>query len=368
VPDRPRLLIVITLAELGGAQTYLAQLLPALVDELDVTVAAWGPGPLRTAAQAAGARYVPLRHVRRPISPLRDLLGLFELVALCRRLRPDIVHANSSKAGILGRLAAWIARVPTRIFTAHGWAFAAYSGATSKAYLWADRALRPLTTATICVAENERRIGVAAGTCDARQTVVIRNAIDVHAAARATPGAGSPLVVSVGRLKYPKDTRTLLEAAARVPGDWQLHVVGAGPDRAALEPLASDRITFAGVRNDVPALLAGASAFVLSSRSEGLPISVIEAMAAGLPVIASDVGGLRELVEDGVTGFLVPAGDVDGLAEALARIVGDPELRRTLGDAGRARAEQLFDLPAFRQAHLDLYRAQLTANARRLPR
>jgi glycosyltransferase involved in cell wall biosynthesis len=368
VPRRPRLLIVITLAEVGGAQTYLAQLLPALVDELDVTVAAWGPGPLRAATETAGARYVSLRHVRRPVSPVHDLLGLLELVALCRRVRPDIVHANSSKAGILGRLAACIARVPTRIFTAHGWAFAAYSGATSNAYLWADRALRPLTTATICVAENERRIGVAAGTCDARRTVVIRNAIDVHAAPRATPGDGAPLLVSVGRLKYPKDTRTLLEAAARVPGEWQLQLVGDGPDRAALEPLTSDRIRFTGERNDVPALLATASAFVLSSRSEGLPISVIEAMAAGLPVVASDVGGMGELVEDGATGILVPAGDVEALADALARIVGDAELRTALGDAGRRRAEQLFDLPAFRQAHLDLYRAQLTANARRRSR
>lgn len=350
---------MITLAEIGGAQTYLAQLLPALTEELDVTVAAWGPGPLRAAAEAAGASYVPLRHVRRPISPVHDLLGLVELIRLFRRVRPHIVHANSSKAGILGRLAARIARVPSRIFTAHGWAFAAYSGATSKAYLWADRALRPLTTATICVAENERRIGLAAGTCSPARTVVIHNAVDVQAARRAIPEEGLPIVISVGRLKYPKDTRTLLEAAARVPGDWRLQVVGDGPERAALEPLASEKLALLGERNDVPELLAAASVFVLSSRSEGLPISVLEAMAAGLPVIASDVGGLREQVEDGVTGLLVPAGDVGALAAALERLVGDAALRRTMGAAGRARAEALFDLPAFRRAHLDLYRREL---------
>lgn len=350
---------MITLAEIGGAQTYLAQLLPALTDELDVTVAAWGPGPLREAAEAAGARYVPLRHVRRPISPLQDLLGLFELIALCRRLRPQIVHANSSKAGILARLAAWIVRVPSRIFTAHGWAFAAYSGSTSRGYLWADRALRRLTTATICVAENELRIGVAAGTCDPERTVVIHNAVDVQAALRAQPDEGEVLVVSVGRLKYPKDMRTLLEAAAQVPGTWTLEIVGDGPEREALESLTSERLRLVGERGDVPALLAGASVFVLSSRSEGLPISVIEAMAAGLPVVASDVGGLRELVENGVTGILVPPGDAGALGDALGRLVGDPQLRRAMGDASRARAEALFDLPAFRQAHLDLYRREL---------
>jgi glycosyltransferase involved in cell wall biosynthesis len=369
VPERPRLLILITLAEIGGAQTYLTHLLPALTGELDVTVAAYGPGPLRAAAGAAGARYVPLRHVRRPLSPVQDLLGLFELIALFRRVNPQIVHANSSKAGILGRLAAWVARVPSRIFTAHGWAFAAYSGPTSKAYLWADRALRPLTTATICVAEHERRIGIAAGTCDADRTVMIHNAVDVGATPQAKPNEGEVLVVSVGRLKYPKDTRTLLEAAARIPGEWRLEVVGDGPERAALEQLATDvRIRLVGERDDVPALLARSSVFVLSSRSEGLPLSVIEAMAAGLPVVASDVGGLRELVEHEVTGLLVAPGNVDALAEALGRLVADPGLRRRMGDAGRARAELLFDLPAFRQGHLELYRAQLGRSMAPAPR
>jgi glycosyltransferase involved in cell wall biosynthesis len=359
VRDRPRLLILITLAEIGGAQTYLAQLLPGLTGELDVTVAAYGPGPLAAIARRAGAHYVELRHVRRPISPLHDLLGLVELVGLCRRLRPQIVHANSSKAGILGRLAAWIARVPARIFTAHGWAFAAYTGLTSKAYLWADRALARVTTATICVAENELRLGAAARTCDPRRTVVIHNAVDVAAAPRATPDRGSPVVVSVGRLKYPKDTPTLLEAAARVPGEWRLDLVGDGPERPELERAAPANVHFLGERHDVPEVLAAASIFVLSSRSEGFPISVLEAMAAGLPVIASDVGGVSEQVEHDVTGLLVPREDAAALASALQRLVEDPALRRRMGEAGRARAARLFDLPPFREGHLLLYRSEL---------
>lgn len=357
--DRPRLLILITLAEIGGAQTYLAQLLPGLTGELDVTVAAYGPGPLVAAAREAGADFVELRHVRRPISPLRDLLGLVELVRLCRRVRPQIVHANSSKAGILGRLAARIAGVPARVFTAHGWAFAAYTGPTSKAYLWADRALARLTTATICVAHNELRLGVAAGTCDARRTVVIHNAVDVASAARATPADGEPVIVSVGRLKYPKDTETLLEAARRVRGTWRLDVVGDGPERASLEAAAAGNVRFLGERHDVPSLLAAASIFVLSSRSEGFPISVLEAMAAGLPVVASDVGGVSEQVEHGVTGLLVPRGDAVALASALQGLIDDPELRRRMGEAGHARAARLFDLAPFRDAHLRVYREQL---------
>src|SRR3569833_650579 len=176
---KPRLLLLVTLAEVGGAQSYVMSLVPALVDELDVTVAAWGPGPVRAAVEAAGARYVPLQHVRRAVSPVHDPLGLLELVRLCRRIRPDIVHANSSKAGILGRIAAWLARVPVRVFTVHGWAFAQYDGAAATVYLWLDRLVRPLTTRFICVSEGSRDAGLAARTCPADRATVIPNAVDV---------------------------------------------------------------------------------------------------------------------------------------------------------------------------------------------
>ena len=179
--QRPRVLIVVTLAETGGAQTYVASLLPALVEQFDVVVAAHGPGPLLEAARRAGARAVALEHVRRPLSPWRDLRGLLELVALFRRERPDIVHANSSKAGVLGRLAAAVSGVPIRIFTVHGWAFAAHSGVASALYLRAERMMRPLTTITICVAESERASGLASRACDPKRTIVIRNGVDANA-------------------------------------------------------------------------------------------------------------------------------------------------------------------------------------------
>jgi glycosyltransferase involved in cell wall biosynthesis len=356
---RPRLLVAITLAEVGGAQSYVALLLPALTERFDVTVAAWGPGPLREAAARAGARYVPLRHVQRAVHPVRDVLGLVELVRLCRAVRPDILHANSSKVGVLGRLAAALARVPIRVFTVHGWAFKADTGLTARLYLLADRLVRPLTTAIVCVAEGERIAGLAARTCTDRQAVVIPNAVDVAAFAPADPRREPPLVVSVGRLKAPKDFDTLVRALALLPaGRRRATIVGDGPDRPALEDAARALgvdLELAGERDDVPELLAGSTVFVLSSRSEGMPISILEAMAAGLPVVASRVGGVPELVEDGVTGLLVPPGDARALADALGRLDADPELRARLGAAGRARAAERFDLPRFRAAHVDLY-------------
>jgi glycosyltransferase involved in cell wall biosynthesis len=362
---RPRILVLVTLAETGGAQSYVAGLLPGLQGRYDVVVAAHGDGPLREASRAAGARFVPLRHVRRPLHPARDLLGLIELVVLMRRAAPDIVHANSSKAGVLGRLAAAAAGVPIRIFTVHGWAFSASSGLVSVLYRWADRLMAPLTTLTICVAERERTAGLAARTCIAERTVVIPNAIDVEAIPQARHDGGPPLVVAVGRLAEPKDAMTLVRALAAVPGRrFAALLVGDGPDRPCVEEEVNrlgvaDAVALVGTRDDVPALLAGADVFALSSRSEGAPISILEAMAAGLPVVSSRVGGVPELVVDGETGLLVPPGDPAAMSAALGRLVADADLRRRLGAAGRERAERCFDVRRQRRAHLACYAREL---------
>lgn len=369
----PRILLLITLAETGGAQTYVAGLLPALARRFDVVVAAHGDGPLRDAALASGVRYVPLRHVRRNLHPARDLLGLLELVALIRRERPDILHANSSKAGLLGRTAAAALGVPVRIFTAHGWAFKAYSGPVSLIYRWADRLMAPLTTTTVCVSERERSAGVAARTCRARDTVVIPTAVDAAAAPPARHAGSPPRVITVGRLAAPKDTVTLVRALARVPGrPFRATIVGDGPDRPAVEAEIRAAgldgvVELAGERHDVPHLLADSDVFALSSRSEGAPISVLEAMAAGLPVVGSRVGGVPELVLDGETGLLVEPGDPDELATAIGRLAADPELRRRMGEAGRQRTQGRFALDTFRRAHVELYSRELARRGLPMP-
>jgi len=361
----PRILLLITLADTGGAQTYVAALLPALAGRFDVTVAAHGDGPLRDTALAAGVRFHPLQHVRRDLRPGRDLLGLLELVALMRRERPDILHANSSKAGVLGRVAAALAGVPVRIFTVHGWAFKAHAGIRSALFRWADRLMAPLTTVTICVAEGERTAGLAARTCRAERTVVIPNAVDAAAAPQSRHAGVPPRVVAIGRLAAPKDALTLVRALAAVGArPYSALVVGDGPDRRAVEAEIRSlglegAVRLAGERRDVPRLLANADVFVLSSRSEGAPLSVLEAMAAGVPVVASAVGGVPELVADGVTGLLVSPGDPRALAAALDRLLADPALRRRLGAAARERVRTRFDLAAMREAHLELYAREL---------
>jgi glycosyltransferase involved in cell wall biosynthesis len=373
VARRPRILLLITLAETGGAQTYVAGLLPALVGPFDVVVGAHGDGPLREAALAAGARFVGLRHVRRDLHPVHDVLGTLELIGMMRRVRPDIVHANSSKAGLLGRSAAAVAGVPIRIFTAHGWAFKAYSGAPSALYRWADRLMEPLTTVTICVSEGERAAGLAARTCRAARTVVIPTAVEAGAAPRAAQERPVPRIAFVGRLAPPKDPVTLVRALAAVSGaPFTAALIGDGPDRPAVEAEIraaglGDVVELMGERRDVPELLADADVFVLSSRSEGAPLSLLEAMAAGLPVVASAVGGTPEIVDDGTTGLLVPPGDPGALARALESLLTDPERRARMGTAGWERVQARFGLAQLRRAHVELYARELERAGRPMP-
>ena len=368
IARKPRLLVAITLAEVGGAQTCVAQLLPALTERFDIVVAAHGEGPLRASAIEAGARWVSLRNVRRAVGP-RDVLGLVELIRLIRSERPAIVHAHSSKAGILARIAAAVCGTPCRVFTAHGWAFKADAGWKSKLFLWADRLVAPLTSTVICVSETERRVGTAARTCRADRAVVIPNAVDARLYAPAPRADRSrPLLVSVGRLKSPKDFHTLLNALGRLQGvDYDALIVGDGPERPELAALVDqlglgERVRLCGERDDIPELLGRADCFVLASRSEGLPMSILEAMAAGLPVVASDVGGVAELVVDGATGLLVAPHDATSLAEALRRVLVDVDLRTRLGAAGRRRVEERFGIERFRAAHVALYGRLLAAS------
>jgi glycosyltransferase involved in cell wall biosynthesis len=365
VPERPRILLLVTLAETGGAQTYVATLVPALVGSYQVTVAAHGDGPLRRATQRAGAEFISLRHVRRPLSVWHDVLGLVELVRLMRRARPHLLHASSSKAGVLGRIAGSLTSVPVRIFTVHGWAFTASTGLSSVLYRWAERLVRPLTTTTVCVSESERAAGVAAGTCDPRTTVVIRSGIDLDERRIARPARDTPRIVAVGRLQAPKDPLSLVRALAMLPSRrFEALLVGDGPDRPAVEAELrrlglEGAVVLTGDREDVMEILADSDIFVLASRSEAFPITVLEAMAAGLPVVGPRVGGLAELVVEGETGLLVTPGDPAALASALEPLVDDPALRERFGAAGRARIETHFTLESFLEAHLDLYHSEL---------
>ena len=360
---RERVLIVITLAETGGAQTYVRNLLPMLADRYDVTVAAHGDGPLADATRASGATYVPLTHVRRPLDPFHDAAGFVELWRLCRRVRPRLVHLNSSKVGILGAAATALAGVPVRVFTAHGWAFNTETGSRARLYRALHRMIRPLLTCVICVSQSELAVGLAAKACLRERSEVIRNGVPPRPAAP-NPRAG---IVTVTRLRSPKDIFTLVEAVAQQRSALpHVTIVGDGPDRALLEQELgakgiADRFELVGDVGDPGPFLDRAALFVLSSRSEGLPMAVLEAMAAGLPVVATAVGGIPEVVHDGVSGTLVPPGDAAALGRALSDLASNPERAAALGASGRRLLDEEYSIERCQGAHRDLYRRLLQA-------
>ena len=371
---RPRLLVIITLAETGGAQTFVRSLVAGLLGEYTIDVAAHGPaGALRDACAALGVPFHHLEHLVRKPDPWHDALAVLEIRRLAGRLRPDIVQINSSKAGALARLGLVFSGLPV-VFTAHGWAFAARRGMPGVATLAVERIVAPLTSAIVCVSDWDRSIALERGIGTATRLHLIHNGIAVpEQPPDRGPWPARPMLICVTRLVKQKDVGLLLDALAQ-PGleHFRLSVLGDGPERVALlaqrDALGlADRVEIPGERRDVPEQLARADAFVLPTKWEGLPYCILEAMASGLPVVASRVGGVPELVVDGVNGSLVEASDLKALATALRALHADGERARAFGRAAHQRAREQFSLDAMVAAYDQLFRVLLSARTAGAP-
>lgn len=344
---------IVTRADpIGGAQVHVRDLAGAVrAQGHSPTVITSGSGPFVEALRAQGVPTVILRHLSVPIGPLRDWRALREIRATLTALRPDLLTTHSSKAGVLGRLAGRSLGIPV-VFTAHGWAFTpGIPSFQAAVYRQIERLAGPLSSKIITVSEFDRRLALDARIAAAERVVTVHNGIpDVTPALRADPGRTPARLVMVARFEAQKDHPTLLRALAGLQQhSWQLDLIGNGPLMSEMESLASTlgigaRVRFLGQRMDVDQILAQAQVSLLVSNWEGFPLSILEAMRAGLPVVASSVGGIEESVRDGETGFLVPRGGVELLQERLARLLTDPELRVRLGAHGRAHYEQHFTL------------------------
>ncbi len=385
-----RIVRLITRLNIGGPTIHATVLSTRLDPQrfatcLVVGAADAAEGDMSDAVAWQGARIIRIGTLRRAVRPWADLAALWQVLRVLWRERPQIIHTHMAKAGALGRLAGWAynrcgpGRTPGAravvIHTFHGHVLDGYfSPWLARYFLAVERWLSRRTDALVAVSPAIRDALLAKGIGRAEQWRVIPLGLDLSALAQlALPNGSSPVQCGLtGRLVPIKNPALFLEALARVVRDQPTQcigglVVGDGPLRPALEDQArrlglAEAVRFTGWRHDLPAVYAGVDVACLTSWNEGTPVALIEAMAAGRPVVATAVGGVRDLLEGEdcapepiapgafrrtARGLLVTPGDVVGFAAALHTVAADVALRRALGQAGRA-----FVLERFTQERL----------------
>jgi len=346
------------------------------------------PGPYVDALEARGIRHVPLHHGTRSFAPAHDAQAMVELVSIFRRLRPAIAHTHNPKPGLYGRVAARVARVPVVVNTVHGLYAQREDPVLRRAVVYSMERVAELCAHAELVQNSEDIETLAHLGVPRRKLTLLGNGIDLTrfdpstvsdtdaSAARAELGGCGPndvVVGLVGRLVREKGYLEVFEAA-RLLRDHvpriRFAIIGAVDDEKGDALSADDRagaetagVRFLGGRSDMARLYAGMDVHVLASHREGFPRSPMEAAAMGLPVVATNVRGCRQVVDDGMTGRLVPARDPGALAAAVAELADAPELRRRFGVGARQKAVREFDDRRCVTITVDTYRRLLARRA-----
>lgn len=337
---------------IGGAQIHVRDLAESLIAAgHDPFVLTGGEGPFVTDLRRRDIPVRPLRHLVSALSPHNDALAARELYAILGDTKPTLVACHSSKAGWLGRAVAHRLRIPS-VFTAHGWAFTdGVPGPKRTVYRLAERVASPWAARIITVSDYDRNLALRNRIAPAWKISTVHNGVpDVAPEFRATVAERRPRIVMVARFERPKDFDSLITALAGLRDlDWELSLVGDGPLRPRIEALVreqglAERVVFHGFQPNVASYLANSHLFALTSEWEGFPLSVLEAMRAGLPVVASNVGGVSEAVSDSLTGYVIPRKEINVLRSRLAELLRSPEKRLAMGEAGRKQYEQRFTL------------------------
>ncbi len=349
-PQKRKVLFLITKGNFGGAQRYVFDLATSLPnDQFDVAVACGEGGSLAHKLSSVGIRTITLPSLKRNINVILEMKNLFSLIRLYKKERPDVVHLNSSKVGGLGALAGRLARVPRIIFTGHAWAWNEDRSPISKALIafahWITVLLSHTTIAVSeRVAQQMYRLPYTR-----RKIVTIHNGISplslydgFEARQRLNPAIKhTTWIGTISELHKNKGLDFLIEAFARVCADFPdtgVVIVGEGEERDNLtrliaEKKLSDRIHLVGFVDTASAYLKAFDIFTLTSRTEALPYVLLEAGLAQLPVIASNVGGISEIITHKKTGLLFPRGDVASLAETLTFLLSHKQVGEECGMA-----------------------------------
>lgn len=352
---------------MGGSSIHVRDICKKLMDtDVESTVVIGGEGYFAEHMRQQGISVHSLPELQKNINPIQDLRSYFKLKRVIKEINPDLISTHSSKIGFLGRLAAHSLKIPV-LFTAHGWSFRDGVGFLSHhIYKRLENFAALRTDRIICVSNYDMEIGAKYLSVHPERLNTIHNGMpDIPSQQRSNPEMSNPVnIIMIARFDLPKDHIQLLEALQPLEG-FHLHFVGDGPLMAKSIQKAKDlglekKVTFYGRREDVSKLLSNAQFFVLISNLEGFPLSTLEAMRAGLPVIVSDVGGAAEAIEEGVTGYSVPRGDLNILRDRIKLLIADAKLRKKMGQAGRKRYEEFFTFDQMFEKNYRIYEEVLT--------
>jgi glycosyltransferase involved in cell wall biosynthesis len=348
---------------MGGASVHLLDLATGAVSAgHKVAIYVGGKGVFLDNARIKRLPCIPVERLVRQISLVDDALCFFELRSKLKQYQPDIIHLHSSKAGLIGRLVAKSLGIRS-VFTAHGWAFTeGVSRSQRKLYLFLERFMSRFANKIITVSEYDRRLALKYKVGDSNKLITIHNGMpNLMPDADIKAGGGPVRLIMVARFDEPKDQAALVRALSGVSAKhWHLELVGDGPSIEQVRLLVDDlglgsKVTFSGARNDVGERLANSDVFCLISNWEGLPLTILEAMRGGLPVIASDVGGVAEAVVDRQTGYVVMRGDTAGITVAIEALLESEEDRTRFGKNGRLRYEEKFTFQVMLDKTLAVY-------------
>ncbi len=359
---RPIAHIITESEPFGGAQRNTLLTLKGLVGDRYQLELICGPGgPLIQEAEAIGVRVHVVESLLRPVQPWKDLQAFLRLWSLCRRRRYDIVHTHSTKAGLLGRLAAWCAGVPIIIHTVHGVPFLIDKSLRSRVYLLLERLVAQVTDCVVCVGEVLRQELLAWKIAPGEKLTTIHSGLDFssYVPTRSPPEARRqfgveqawPVIGCIGRLSEAKAQAYLVQAIdllkEKYPG-IRLLLVGEGKQRPSLEKLIRQsglfrHVFLLGERDDITDFLNALDIYAMSSQWEGVGRALSEAMYWELPIVATPVNGVKEIVIHEETGLLVAPRDSRGLSSAIDRLAADRELARRLGSNAGKKARELMD-------------------------
>jgi len=360
-----RLTLVITRGtEYGGAQFHVLYLAKYLRKKgIDVNVIVGSIGPISDLLLSQKISIVHIPTLVRKISLIKDLMTVIYLTRYFKRHQYDLVAAHSSKAGLLSAISCRLAGTPF-IFTAHSWPFLqGHTASSNTLYKCMCRIICGLAKKVICVCNHDRNIAVQMKLDQPAKFSVIHNGIPDRLSSPRIPPTSQPenytKVAMISRLNHPKNPELLIRAVARV-SNLELTIVGDGPQRTMLDNMTHSleidhRVIFVGEADEPSELIENSDIVALISYSEGLPLAILEGMRAGLPILATNVGGIPEIITDGEEGFLVPPDDVQQLTNRLHKLAVDQSLRITMGAKSRKRYIELFQVDTMINRTLDIY-------------